>query len=66
LMLMSEFLWFGYWVLLAYTFFFFIAFHVFVRLYEEPALKKKFGRSYENYLNTVPRWIPRFKRSGAR
>ncbi len=61
LMLMSEFLWFGYWVLLAYTFFFFIAFHLFVLLYEEPTLKKKFGRSYENYLIIVPRWIPRFK-----
>ena len=66
LMLMGEFLWFGYWVLLAYAFFFFIAFHLFVLLYEEPALKKKFGRSYENYLKTVPRWIPRFKRSGER
>lgn len=61
LMLLSEFLWFGYWILLAYAFFFFIAFHLFVLLYEEPTLKKQFGRSYENYLKTVPRWIPRFK-----
>lgn len=61
LMLVSEFLWFGYWVLLGYAFFFFIVFHLFVLLYEEPALKKKFGRSYENYLKTVPRWFPRFK-----
>jgi protein-S-isoprenylcysteine O-methyltransferase Ste14 len=62
LMLLSEFLWLGYLYLLAYAFFFFIAFHLFILEYEEPALKKKFGRAYENYLKTVPRWIPRFKR----
>jgi len=28
-------------------------------LYEEWALRKKFGAAYEDYYKTVPRWIPR-------
>lgn len=39
---------------------FFIAAHLFVTLYEEPTLKKKFGKPYEDYIKRVPRWIPRF------
>ena len=61
LMLVAHFLWFGYWGLLIYTGFFFLAFHLFVLNYEEPTLKKKFGRSYTNYMKRVPRWIPKFK-----
>jgi protein-S-isoprenylcysteine O-methyltransferase Ste14 len=30
-------------------------------LYEEPALKRKFGTTYEEYLKRVPRWIPKFR-----
>ena len=36
-----------------------VFFSLFVMLYEEPALKRKFGASYEEYLKSVPRWIPR-------
>ncbi len=36
-----------------------VAFHLFVRLYEEPTLLKSFGREYEEYRANVPRWIPR-------
>src|SRR5262245_16643157 len=61
LILLGHFLWFGYWLLLIYTVVVFVAFHVFVTLYEEPTLKRKFGTSYEEYLRRVPRWIPRFK-----
>ena len=32
--------------------------HVFVLLYEEPVLNKKFGDSYRAYCSTVNRWIP--------
>ena len=35
--------------------------HLFVVLYEEPALREKFGESYERYLQTAGRWIPRFR-----
>jgi protein-S-isoprenylcysteine O-methyltransferase Ste14 len=34
--------------------------HVFVVLYEEPTLRRRFGQEYENYRQAVPRWIPRF------
>jgi protein-S-isoprenylcysteine O-methyltransferase Ste14 len=34
--------------------------HLFVVLYEEPSLLRQFGESYEAYLRTVPRWLPRF------
>jgi len=62
LMLSGYFLWFGYWSLLIYTMIAFVIVHLFVTLYEEPTLKRKFGTSYEKYLKHVPRWIPRFKR----
>jgi protein-S-isoprenylcysteine O-methyltransferase Ste14 len=32
--------------------------HVFVLLYEEPALEEKFGGSYRAYCSTVHRWVP--------
>jgi protein-S-isoprenylcysteine O-methyltransferase Ste14 len=59
--IIGHFLWFGYWNLLIYAVIVFIAFHLFVVLYEEPTLKRNFGASYEDYLQKVPRWIPRFK-----
>jgi protein-S-isoprenylcysteine O-methyltransferase Ste14 len=31
----------------------------FVRLYEEPALARKFGAEYQAYREHVPRWLPR-------
>ena len=45
--------------ILTYAIVVFVFFNLFVMLYEEPALKRKFGASYEEYLKTVPRWIPR-------
>ncbi|MGH9746632.1 MAG: methyltransferase family protein [Candidatus Acidiferrales bacterium] len=32
---------------------------MFVHLYEEPTLERKFGADYQNYCKSVPRWIPR-------
>ncbi len=37
-----------------------IVVHLFVVFYEEPTLRRRFGESYETYLRTVPRWLPRF------
>lgn len=34
--------------------------HIFVRIYEEPVLRKQFGDEYEAYCGRVNRWIPRF------
>lgn len=41
------------------------AFHVFVVLYEEPSLERRFGASYVEYRRAVPRWIPRPPRQRA-
>ena len=37
--------------------------HVFVVVYEEPTLRRKFGTPFETYCRSVPRWIPRLRRS---
>src|SRR5436305_14815494 len=32
--------------------------HIFVVLYEEPTLRRQFAESYDEYVRTVPRWVP--------
>ena len=59
--ILGHFLWFGFWNLLIYAIVVFSAFHIFVTYYEEPTLKRQFGAAYEEYLQNVPRWIPRLK-----
>jgi protein-S-isoprenylcysteine O-methyltransferase Ste14 len=61
LMLIGHFLWFEFTWLIVYAAIAFLIVHLFVTLYEEPTLRKKFGASYEEYLQQVPRWVPRFK-----
>ena len=34
---------------------------LFVLLYEEPALRQKFGPEFEEYCRRVPRWLPRLR-----
>ena len=38
----------------------FLLIHTFIVFAEEPGLRKRFGREYEDYCKSVPRWIPRF------
>ena len=38
-----------------------LAFHLFVLLYEEPTLRRKFGAEYEEFCAKVRRWLPRLK-----
>lgn len=45
--------------LLVYAFITWLAFHVFVVAYEEPALRRQFGTSFDAYRAHVPRWLPR-------
>lgn len=61
LILLGHFIWFGYWSLLVYAGLAFVGTHLFVILYEEPRLRKRFGAAYEDYLIKVPRWFPTFK-----
>lgn len=39
-----------------------VAFVAFVRWYEEPALRRRFGAEYETYRRAVPAWWPRRRR----
>ena len=36
-------------------------FHLFVVLYEEPALRRRFGPEYDEYRARVGRWLPRLR-----
>ena len=47
-------------LLLSYAAVFFLAAHLFVVLYEEPALRRTFGQEYEAYCDHVRRWWPIF------
>ncbi len=59
LILGGHFGWFLAFELLPYLALVLLAFHLFVVLYEEPALTRKFGEAYRDYQAAVPRWIPR-------
>ena len=45
--------------LLWYGALFFLACHIFVVVYEEPTLRRTFGKEYEAFRANVPRWVPR-------
>lgn len=46
--------------LLAYAVVVTVAYQLFVRYYEEPRLRARFGPEYAAYTASVPRWIPRW------
>jgi protein-S-isoprenylcysteine O-methyltransferase Ste14 len=48
-------------VLLAYAGVLAVVFALFVRLYEEPTLRRQFGDEYESYRRAVPAWRPRLR-----
>ncbi|PIQ72590.1 hypothetical protein COY13_04200 [Candidatus Roizmanbacteria bacterium CG_4_10_14_0_2_um_filter_36_35] len=55
--LLGYFFFFGHLMLLTYLFLLAGFFHLFITLYEEPTLKKKFGKDYKKYLKKTPRWF---------
>jgi protein-S-isoprenylcysteine O-methyltransferase Ste14 len=57
--LMGHIIWSGSILVILYSFCYVIAFHILIMAFEEPVLRNKFGKDYEEYCNTVPRWIPR-------
>jgi len=56
--LLGEALFFSSWTMLGYTAVVFAAFNLFIRLHEEPYLRKQFGEEYARYCEQVGRWIP--------
>src|SRR5436305_15187573 len=46
-------------LLVGYVLLLWVAVHLAVLFIEEPMLRRRFGESYETYLRTVPRWLPR-------
>jgi protein-S-isoprenylcysteine O-methyltransferase Ste14 len=46
-------------LLVEYALLVWLVVHVFVVFVEEPSLRRQFGASYETYLRTVARWLPR-------
>jgi protein-S-isoprenylcysteine O-methyltransferase Ste14 len=61
LLIFGQGLLFGSVSLLEYGLVVWLGFFAFVILYEEPALRSKFGEDYRQYCSRVPRWIPRLK-----
>ncbi len=56
--LLGETLLFESMPLLGYTGLVFLLFNLFIRLYEEPYLRRQFGEGYERYCEKVGRWLP--------
>jgi protein-S-isoprenylcysteine O-methyltransferase Ste14 len=52
-------------VLLAYAVLVWVACAAFVRWYEEPTLRRRYGEQYESYRANVPAWLPRRPRRPA-
>ena len=50
---------FGSPAILVYGLSLWIAFTLFMLVYEEPTLRRTFGKEYETFCANVPRWIPR-------
>ncbi|MBU0465788.1 MAG: isoprenylcysteine carboxylmethyltransferase family protein [Proteobacteria bacterium] len=48
-------------VLLVYSLLWLLVLNLIVVFIEEPSLRRRFGDSYDDYVESVPRWIPRFK-----
>lgn len=57
--LLGEAIFFGSFGILIEAATVFVITHLFIVFYEEPFLKGQFGETYERYMRSVGRWIPR-------
>jgi len=55
--ILGEFFLLGSILLLVYSLAAFLFFHLLVVYFEEPRLKRKFGKSYSDYVKKVRRWL---------
>ena len=62
LVLLGEAIFFESTALLVYAALVFSFLHLWLVFYEEAGLKRRFGKSYETYCKSVPRWIPKTTR----
>ena len=58
LLLLGESLFFRSMPVLQYTLAWFLVVNLVVLFYEEPALRRRFGESYDRYAHSVHRWLP--------
>lgn len=61
LVLVGEALLFESSAIVLYIIFSFLLLYIRQVLVEEPGLRRRFGKPYEQYCQSVPRWIPRLK-----
>ena len=61
LIILAEAVYFRSVWLVLYAFGVWAALHIALVIFEEPQLTKRFGADYEQYLKTVPRWIPKIR-----
>lgn len=54
---LGEFLVFGALLQILYIFLTWLVLHLFLIIWEEPDLKKRFGKEYLDYCRRVPRWL---------
>lgn len=59
LIVIAEGIYFGSWLLLLYAAGLWAMLHLAMVIFEEPQLKRRFGKEYEQYMAVVPRWLPR-------
>jgi len=60
LVVVGESLLYDSWPVARYALFLWLAFHLFVLVYEEPTLRRQFGDPYVEYCRRTRRWLPRF------
>lgn len=58
-LVLGQVLLFTSWWLLAYLITITLVMDAFVRIYEEPRLRERYGPTYDEFLDAVPRWLPR-------
>jgi protein-S-isoprenylcysteine O-methyltransferase Ste14 len=61
ILILGQGLWCGNASVLEYGLAVWAAFHLFVLMYEEPTLRRKYGSEYLEFCAHVPRWIPRLR-----
>jgi protein-S-isoprenylcysteine O-methyltransferase Ste14 len=64
LLLLGQTTFFQSLVLLQYAIVWFVIVNLIVLFYEEPALRRRFGESYDRYYHSVHRWLPSRPTSG--